>query len=95
MDHVADAGHATPAPLPELTDELIVAALERTRRAVCGALEERCYAFSFGVDGAKKRCTPSGRGTIGWVQRDNSRQAWDAWLDRRTGEGRLRVLPDR
>jgi hypothetical protein len=33
--------------------------------------------------------------TIGWVQRDNGRQAWDAWLDRRTGEGRLRVLPDR
>jgi hypothetical protein len=50
MDHAAAADDATPAPLPELTDELIDAALERARCAVCGPLEERCYAFSYGVD---------------------------------------------
>jgi hypothetical protein len=27
--------------------------------------------------------------------RASGRQAWDAWLNLRTGEGRLRVLPDR
>jgi hypothetical protein len=57
MNHAADAAYDAPPPLPEFTDELIDAALERARRAVCGPLEERCYAFSSGVDIARKDCT--------------------------------------
>jgi hypothetical protein len=78
----------------ELTDEMIDAALERARRSVCAPLEERCYAFSYGVEFARAHCTPQGRCKIGWLSRDNGRQAWEAWLDLRTGEGRLRVLPN-
>jgi hypothetical protein len=95
MDRAAGADDATPESLPELTDELIDAGLERARRAVCGPLKERCSAFNYGVDEARKRCMPNGRCAIGWLSRDNGRQAWDAWLDLRMGEGRLRVLPDR
>jgi hypothetical protein len=51
-------------------------------------------AFSYGLVIARQRCTPQGRCTIGWLSRDNGRQAWEAWLDVRTGEGRLRALPD-
>jgi hypothetical protein len=79
----------------DLTDDQIDAALERARLAVCSPLEDRCYAFSYGAEHARTRCTPQGRCCIGWVQRDNGREAWEAWLDLRTGEGRLRVFPDR
>jgi hypothetical protein len=65
-----------------------------SRDARHGALEERCSAFSSGADIARQRGMTTGCGTIGWVQRDTGRQAWDAWLDRRTGEGRLRVLAE-
>jgi hypothetical protein len=63
MDHPGDAAQNAPPPLADLTDELIDAALERARHAVCGPVEERCYAFSYGVDEAKKRCKVSGRGS--------------------------------
>jgi hypothetical protein len=95
MDYAGDAANEASAPLPELTDDLIDAALERARRAVCGPLEDRGYAFSYGIDEARKRCTPQGGCKIGWLSRDSGRQAGGAWLDLRTGEGRLRVLPDR
>ena len=38
-----------------------IAVLERARRSACGPLEERCYAVSYGVDDATKRCPASGR----------------------------------
>jgi hypothetical protein len=95
MDHFGEATYVAPAPLPDLTDAMIDAALERARRAVCGPLEERCYAFPYGAGFARTPGTPQGCCTIGWLSRDNGRQAWEAWLDVRTGEGRLRVLPDR
>jgi hypothetical protein len=95
MEHPRESSQGAPAPLLELTDCLFEVALERARRAVCGPFKERCCAFSYGADVARQRCTPNGRGTIGWLSRDNGRQAWEAWLDLRTGEGRLRVLPER
>lgn len=78
MDHAADAEDATPAPLPELTDELIDAALERARRAVRGPREERCYAFSYGEEEDRKRCAAQGRCKIGWLGRARGRQVWEA-----------------
>jgi hypothetical protein len=58
-------------------------------------MDDGCDAFSSGVAEATKRCASSGRGTIGWLLRDTGRQARKAWLDLRTGEGRLRALPGR
>jgi hypothetical protein len=54
---------------------------------VCGPPEERYYTFSYGVDEAKNRCTPQDSCKIGWLSRDIGRQAWEAWLDLRAGEG--------
>ena len=53
MDRATDAADETSVPLPELTDELIDAAMERARRAVCGPLEERCSAFT--ADGGSRQ----------------------------------------
>ncbi len=76
--------------MPQLTEDIIAEAMDRAWRAVCSPANERCYGLPYGVKEAQETCTPEGRCKIGWVVADAGRKAWDAWLDTRTGEGRLR-----
>jgi hypothetical protein len=76
-----------------LTDVLIDAALERARRSACGPLDDRGYAFSSGVDAARKRCTLSGRGrhrpisTEDSVQREATAMRLEGWAAQVTCRG--------
>jgi hypothetical protein len=79
---------------PELTDATIAEAMERAAAAVCPPLDDRCYGLSFGAAEALAKRSPKGWCLIGWVVWDSGRQAWDAWYNVFTKEGRLRRQPD-
>jgi hypothetical protein len=79
---------------PELTEDMITAAMAKADARVCVPGDHRCYAFPSNVDAARKTCTPKGRCKVGWVVRASGRESWDVWLDLETGEGRLRRRVD-
>ena len=70
---------------PELTEEMIVAAMAKADARVCVPGDNRCYAFPYGVEGARATCTPKGRCKVGWVVRKSGRESWDVWLEVATG----------
>ena len=69
---------------PELTEELIAAAMAKADARVCAG-SDRCFAYPYHLAGAQATCTAKGRCHVGWVVRDSGRQAWDVWLEVRTG----------
>jgi hypothetical protein len=75
---------------PELTDAIIAEAMERATRAICPALDAWCHGLPFAAAQSLAERTPKGWCLIGWVVRDSGREAWDAWYNVKTGEGRLR-----
>ena len=77
-----------------LTDEVIAEAMRRAEQAVCPPLDDRCYGLPFDAAEAQAERTPKGWCLIGWVVWDSGRQAWDAWYNVVTGEGRLRRQSD-
>jgi hypothetical protein len=78
---------------PELTEDLIAAAMARAEKVACRG-EGRCFAMPHIVPDALASCTPKGRCTVGWIVTNGGRDAYDVWLDLHTGEGRLRRRHD-
>jgi hypothetical protein len=72
-------------PEAELTEELIAAAMAKADARVCVPGDPRCYAFPYGVAGARATCTTKGRCKVGWVVRNSGRESWDVWLEVATG----------
>jgi hypothetical protein len=70
---------------PELTEELIAAAMAKADARVCVPGDNRCYAFPYDLAGAQATCTPKGRCKVGWVVRRSGRESWDVWLEVGTG----------
>jgi hypothetical protein len=75
---------------PELTQAIVAAAMGRAQNAICPPLDDKCYGLPFDAAQAFAERTPKGWCKIGWVVRDSGREAWDAWYNVLTGEGRLR-----
>lgn len=69
---------------PELTDELITAAMAKDRTRVCVG-SDRCYAFPHRLEDALASCTPKGRCNVGWVVSKGGRESGDVWLEVATG----------
>src|SRR3954462_2341406 len=70
---------------PELTEEMIEAAMAKADARVCVPGDQRCYAFPYGFEDVEKSCTPQGRCKVGWIVRAGGREAWDVWLEVSTG----------
>jgi hypothetical protein len=69
---------------PELTEELITAAMAKADARVCvGSV--RCYAFPDGLEDARASCTPKGRCQVGWIVSEGGRESWDAYPEVSTG----------
>jgi hypothetical protein len=79
---------------PELTEELIAAAMAKADARVCVPGDNRCYPFPANVDAARETCTPKGRCKVGWVVRKSGRESWDVWLEVRTGLVKLIAQAD-
>ena len=77
-----------------LTDDVIAAAMKRAEQAISPPFDDICYGRGEGEAEALKARSPKGRCKIGWVVRDSGREAWDAWYNVHTGEGRLRRQSD-
>jgi hypothetical protein len=75
-------------PEPELTDELIAAAITRADARVCAG-HDRCYAFPDPLHDARETCTPKERCKIGWIVRLSGRESWDVWVEVSTGLAKL------
>ena len=75
----------------ELTEAMIAAAMGKADARLCAPGDNRCYAFAYGLAGAKATCTTKGRCKVGWVVRDTGRQAWDVWLEVSTGL--VKIIP--
>lgn len=70
---------------PELTGEMIAAAMAKANTRACSPGNQRCYAFPNAPKNAETTCTPKGRCKVGWVVRAGGQEAWDVWLEVRTG----------
>ena len=70
---------------PEITEAMIAAAMAKADARLCAPGDNRCYAFAYGLAGARATCTTKGRCKVGWVVRDTGREAWDVWLEVSTG----------
>jgi L-asparaginase II len=79
---------------PELTEELIAAAMAKADARVCVPGDRRCYAFPYDLAGAQATCTTKGRCKVGWVVRKSGRESWDVWLEVRTGLVKLIAQAD-
>jgi hypothetical protein len=75
---------------PELTEDMIAAAMARAEKVACRPGDHRCYPLPSDVTSAHQTCTPKGRCRVGWIVANSGRDSWDVWLDLHTGEGRLR-----
>ena len=88
------AAPMTAGVLSGLTEVRIAEAMTRAENVACGSGHTRCLALPDPVDEARKTCTPKGRcligGTRGVIVSNGGRDSWDVWLDRHTGEKRLR-----
>jgi hypothetical protein len=62
--------------------------------AVAGDRDGRCFALPHILPDALVSCTPKGRCKVGWIVTNGGRDAYDVWLDLKTGEGRLRRRVD-
>ena len=71
--------------VPELTEEMIAAAIAKADARFCQPGDQRCYAFPSAAEDARTRCTSKGRYTVGWVVRAGGREAWDVWLEVASG----------
>jgi hypothetical protein len=79
---------------PELTEDMITAAMARAGKVACRPGGGRCYALPDSVEVARATCTPKGRCKVGWIIAEGGRSSFDVWLDLHTGEGRLRRQRD-
>jgi hypothetical protein len=79
---------------PELTEEVITAAMARAEKVACDSGHSRCFALPDPLEDAQASCTPKGRCRIGWIIAEGGRTSYDVWLDLHTGEGRLRHRSD-
>jgi hypothetical protein len=64
---------------------MISAAMTKADTRTCSPGDQRCYAFPYPAEEARKLCTPKGRCKVGWVVRAGGREAWDVWLEVSTG----------
>jgi hypothetical protein len=70
--------------VPELTEELIAAAMAKADARVCAG-NAPCYAFPERLEDARETCTPKGRCKVGWIVSKGGRESWDVWLEVSTG----------
>ena len=66
---------------PELTDEMIEAAMTKADARACPPGGQCCYPLPYSAVEARTTCTSKGRCTVGWVVRAGGRESWDAWLE--------------
>jgi len=69
---------------PELTDDMIAAAMAKADARVCVG-SDRCYAFPHPLVHARETCTPKGRCKVGWIVSKGGRESHDVWLEVSTG----------
>ena len=69
---------------PELTEELITAAMAKAEARVCVG-SDRCYALPSDVETARARCTADGRCRVGLIVSRGGRESFDVWLEVSTG----------
>ena len=72
----------------------MAAAMERATKVICPALDDWCHGLPFAAAQSLAERTPKGWCVIGWVVRDSGREAWHAWYNVVTQEGRLRRMPN-
>jgi hypothetical protein len=65
---------------PELTEEMITAAMAKADARVCVG-PARCYAFPDRLEDARETGTPKGRCPVGWIIRAGGRESWNVWLE--------------
>ena len=70
---------------PELTEEMITAAMAKADARVCVPGDTRCYPFPSNGDAARATGTPKGRCKVDWILRARGRESWDVWLEVSTG----------
>jgi hypothetical protein len=69
---------------PELTDELIAAAMAKAEARACTG-SDHCYALPSDVESARSRCTPKGRCRVGLIVGGGGRESFDVWFEVSTG----------
>jgi hypothetical protein len=69
---------------PELTEELITAAMAKAEAGVCAGTV-RCYAFPDRLEDARETCTLNRWCRVGWIVRRDGRESWNVWLEVSTG----------
>jgi hypothetical protein len=69
---------------PELTEEVITAAMAKADARVCVG-SDRCFAFPHRLEDARQICTPKGRCKVGWIVSKGGRESFDVWLEVSTG----------
>jgi len=79
-------------PEPELTEELIAAALAKADARVCVG-SDRCYPFPDRLEEARATYTP-GCCKVGWIVSRGGRESWDVWLEVSTRLGKLVPKPN-
>jgi hypothetical protein len=70
---------------PDLTEDLIAAAMAKADARVCVPGDTRCYPFPYDLAGAQATCTAKGRCKVGWVVRVSGRESWDVSVEVRAG----------
>jgi hypothetical protein len=65
---------------PELTEELITAAMAKADARVCVG-SPRCFALPDPVHAVRETCTPKGRCKVGWIVSRGGRESRDVWLE--------------
>jgi hypothetical protein len=71
---------ADTAAAPDLTEELISAAIAKAEARVCVG-SDRCYAVPDRLEDARQICTPTGRCKVGWFVSRGGRESWDVWRE--------------
>jgi len=61
---------------PELTEEMITAAMAKAEARVCVG-PDRCYAFPDRLEDAIQSCTSKGQCKVGWVVSKGGRESWN------------------
>ena len=77
-----------------VAQEMIAEGMARAEEVACRPADDRCYAFPDRLQDARANCTPKGRSRIELIVANSGLDFWDVWLDRHTGEGRLRRWVD-
>jgi hypothetical protein len=78
---------------PELTKEMIAAAMAKAEARACVG-SDRCYALPSDVESARSRCTPKGRCRVGLIVGGGGRESFDVWLEVSTGLVKLIAQTD-